>query len=79
MQKQILISWNEVKKGNELVHLNLTSNPKTQKRREPHTQMDKLKTRTVNRTQTGGHSANLIENSSNIYFYLLSILNFKTE
>ena len=29
--------------------------------------------------QTGGHSAALIENGSNIYFYLFSILNYKTE
>ena len=30
-------------------------------------------------SQTGGHSATLIENGSNIYFYLFSILNYKTE
>ena len=29
--------------------------------------------------QTGGHLATLIENGSNIYFYLFSILNYKTE
>ena len=27
----------------------------------------------------GGHSAILVENSSNIYFYLFSILNYETE
>ena len=30
-------------------------------------------------SQTGGHSVILTENRSNIYFYLFSILNYKTE
>ena len=42
------------------------------------------KTRTVNRiktarSETGGYSVTLIQHSSNIYFYLFSILNYKTE
>ena len=38
-----------------------------------------LSTPNVALSQTGGHSATLIENSSNIYFYLFSILNYKRE
>ena len=30
-------------------------------------------------SETCGHSATLIENSTNIYFYLFSILNYETE
>ena len=30
-------------------------------------------------SQIGGHSATLIENGSNIYIYLFSILNYKTD
>ena len=60
----------------------LSSKPEGQ---ETHTHVDKRppKTRTVNRTSTvsqiGGHSATLIENSSNIYFYIFSVLKYKNK
>ena len=58
--------------------------PSKPKGKEVHTQTDKRSrtTRTVNRMnsffQTGGYSAALIENSSNIYLYMFSSVNNKT-
>ena len=47
------------------------------KGKELHTQTDKRSRNTRTVAQTGGHSAIYIESSSNIYFYLFSILNYK--